>query len=541
MVGRLVICDQPSKDNTVMEFLRKLFSSSTRELEAANLKLESELSDCRRREEELRKLASLVENGTDLIAMASLEGEIVYVNAAGQDMVGLTGNEHVRRTTIPDYVAAEDMERFQREVLPALFKDGKWEGETLFKHFQTGESVPMWQHTFFVTDEQRGQRLAIATICRDLRERKRGEEGMRKLSALVENSTEFIGFASVEGDVLFVNAAGQAIVGLSGPEQVLASTISDYIAEPDVQRFINSILPEVFRDGRWEGETHFKHFKTGASISMSQTIFFITEEGRGQRLALATICRDITERKRSEERLQNAQAQLAHITRLSTMGEVVASIAHEVNQPLTGIITTSNACLRWLNRAEPDLDRARIAVERILKDGTRAGEIISRIRALSVRTSTKQDVFEVNPMISEVVEMVQTESRQNNVSVQMEFTDGLPHIVGDRVQLQQVILNLMINGIEAMKSVEDRPKKLVIETRRGNDGQVWVAVQDSGIGLAPQNIDRIFDAFYTTKREGMGMGLSISRSIIENHNGRLWAAPIAGPGARFEFTLPARC
>jgi len=225
------------------------------------------------------------------------------------------------------------------------------------------------------------------------------------------------------------------------------------------------------------------------------------------------------------------------MARLTTMGELAASIAHEVNQPLAAIVANGNACLRWLRRAEPDLDEAQTAVERIVRDGRRAGDIISRIRALSKQTSTEKESLDVSGIIQEVVVLVQAEVRRNRVALRTELADDLPRVLGDRVQLQQVLLNLMMNGIEAMRRVDDRPRELVIRTQKGDEGQVCVAVQDSGMGLDSANMDQIFDAFYTTKREGMGMGLSISRTIVENHGGRLRAAANKGPGATFEFTL----
>jgi signal transduction histidine kinase len=235
--------------------------------------------------------------------------------------------------------------------------------------------------------------------------------------------------------------------------------------------------------------------------------------------------------------LQLAQAQLAHMARLTTMGELAASIAHEVNQPLAAIVANGNACLRWLGRAEPDLEEARTAAERMVRDGRRAGDIIARIRALSKKTATEKESLDVNGIIQEVVGLVQAEVRRNRVALRTALADGLPPVLGDRVQLQQVVLNLMMNGIEAMRPVEDRARVLVIRTQKGDEGQVRVAVQDCGVGLNSENMDRIFDAFYTTKREGMGMGLSISRSIVENHKGQLRVIANDGPGATFEFTL----
>ncbi|NKE73774.1 PAS domain-containing protein [Nitrospiraceae bacterium HYJII51-Mn-bac16s-1-B09] len=246
---------------------------------------------------------------------------------------------------------------------------------------------------------------------------------------------------------------------------------------------------------------------------------------------------DIEDRKRAEAALQEAQTELAHVTRVTTLGELAASIAHEVNQPLSGVVINGNACLRWLAFATPNLEEARQAVDRIVRDGKRAGEIIGRIRKLLRRTATQKERLDINDTVLEIAVLAQGEVRRNKIALRMELAPDLPPVLGDRVQLQQVLLNLIMNGIEAMNRVDDRPRELVIRTDFGETDQVRVAVQDSGIGLEPQHIEKIFDAFYTTKSEGMGMGLAISRSIVENHGGRLWAAPNNDSGATFLVTF----
>ena len=246
---------------------------------------------------------------------------------------------------------------------------------------------------------------------------------------------------------------------------------------------------------------------------------------------------DIEDRKQAEEAVRQTQAELAHVTRVMTMGELAASIAHEVNQPLAAVIANGNACLRWLAGEAPNLDEAREAARRIIRDGKRAGEVIARTRALSRKTETEKERLDLNEAIQEVVALVQGEVRRNRVALRLDLASDLPPVLGDRVQLQQVVLNLLMNGIEALSAVGDRPRALVISTQSGAVDQVRVTVQDSGSGLDPQSLDRIFEAFYTTKRGGMGMGLSISRSIVENHGGRLWAVANDGPGATFQFTL----
>jgi C4-dicarboxylate-specific signal transduction histidine kinase len=238
--------------------------------------------------------------------------------------------------------------------------------------------------------------------------------------------------------------------------------------------------------------------------------------------------------------LREAQIELAHVSRVTTMGELAASIAHEVNQPLAGIVTNANASLRWLAGEMPDLNEAREAIRRIVRDGNRAGDVISRMRALFKKARTAKERLDINEAIEEVVILTQSEVRRNKVSLRTELAATLPPVAGDRVQLQQVVVNLILNGIEAMSTLEDRARELVITTERGKGDEVRVAVHDVGLGLNPQHAERMFEAFYTTKPDGLGVGLSISRSIVENHGGRLWAVPNDGPGATFQFTL-LRC
>jgi PAS domain S-box-containing protein len=246
---------------------------------------------------------------------------------------------------------------------------------------------------------------------------------------------------------------------------------------------------------------------------------------------------DIEDRKRAEETLRKAEAELAHVTRVTTMGELAASIAHEVNQPLSAIVNNGSACLRWLASEEPNLDEARDTARRIIRDGNRAGEVINRIRALLRKTDAEKARLDINQTIREVVTLTRNEAAGKGVAIRMELAAGLPPVLGDRVQLQQVILNLIMNGIEATASVLGRPRELLIYSRQHESDKALVAVQDSGVGLGGQDLERIFDAFHTTKSQGLGMGLAISRSIVEDHGGQLWAAPNDGPGATFQFTL----
>jgi PAS domain S-box-containing protein len=266
------------------------------------------------------------------------------------------------------------------------------------------------------------------------------------------------------------------------------------------------------------------------------------EDGGNQGVAFVL---DLTERKRaeaeareSERRYREAQTELAHANRVATMGQLTASIAHEVNQPITGVVASGHAALRWLAGGTPDLAAARQAIERVIRDGSRAGDVIGRIRGLIKNAPPRKDSFDINGAIREVIDLTRGEAAKNGVSVQTELADGLPLIEADRVELQQVILNLIINAVEAVRAVGEGERALLINTGKVESGGVLVAVKDSGPGLAPATFERVFDAFYTTKPGGLGMGLSICRSIIEAHQGRLWASANTPRGAVFQFTLP---
>ena len=240
----------------------------------------------------------------------------------------------------------------------------------------------------------------------------------------------------------------------------------------------------------------------------------------------------------ASEALREAQAELAHVNRVTTMGQLAASIAHEINQPITAVVTNARAGLLWLAAQPPDLDEVREAFDRIIKAGNQAGEVIGRIRALIKKAPPRKEDLEINEAILEVIALAHGEVVKNSVSLQTQLAAGLPLIQGDRVQLQQVILNLIINAVEAMSGVSEGSRELLIGTREDALSGVLVAVQDSGPGLNPESFDRLFDPFYTTKPGGMGMGLSICRSIVEAHGGRIWASRTAGPGVTVQFTLP---
>jgi PAS domain S-box-containing protein len=260
----------------------------------------------------------------------------------------------------------------------------------------------------------------------------------------------------------------------------------------------------------------------------------LLEGSRDEGVAFAL---DLSELKRAEDEIRVLHAELAHINRVTAMGQLAASITHELNQPLTAMITNADVGLRWLDRQPPDVEEARQTLDCIIKDGKRGSDVIGQIRALIKKEPLRKDDVEINEAILEVIALTHGEAVKHGVSVQTQLAEGLPLIRGDRVQLQQVILNLILNAVQAMSRVTERTRELLIGTGQEASGAVLVTVQDSGPGFTPESFDRLFDPFYTTKAEGMGMGLSICRSIVDAHGGRIWASLPAGLGAAVQFCL----
>jgi len=274
-----------------------------------------------------------------------------------------------------------------------------------------------------------------------------------------------------------------------------------------------------------------------ASVKYLHTIAHGSRDENGRMEYIGAI-QDVTARRLSEQALERARSELAHVARVATLGALTASIAHEVNQPLSGIITNAGTCLRMLDTTPPDVDGARETARRTIRDGNRASDVITRLRSLFSKKEFTQEPLDLNEATREVIALSLSELQRNRVIVQSELADDLPSITGDRVQLQQVLLNLVRNASEAMVGVDDRPRQLLIRTESEGTDHVRVTVRDAGVGIERQGVDKLFDAFYTTKSDGMGIGLSVSRSIIERHGGRLWVEPNDGPGATFAFSIP---
>ena len=372
-------------------------------------------------------------------------------------------------------------------------------------------------------------------------ERKRAEEALRgseeRFRLLVESVKEYAIFGlDPVGKVTSWNAGAEHIKGY-GAEEIVGEHFSGFYPTEDRDAGKPQMeLRIAAAEGRFEDEG-WRVRKDGSHF-WANVVITALRDHQGKLVGFSKITRDLTERKRSEEALQAAQAQMAHMARVTTMGELTSSIAHEVNQPLAAVVTNGDACLRWLGNDPPNLDRARESVAGIVKEANRASEVIKRIRALAKKTPPPKTVMGVNEAIEEAIGLVGAELDRHHVLLLNELAPDLPAVFGDRVQLQQVILNLIANGIEAMDAVTERPRQLSIGSIATDDHRVQISVSDCGTGIGPESVDHLFEAFFTTKQAGLGLGLSISRTIVEGHGGRLSAIANKPYGATFKFTLP---
>jgi two-component system, LuxR family, sensor kinase FixL len=364
-------------------------------------------------------------------------------------------------------------------------------------------------------------------------ELRRSNERLGAQAALLSLAHDAVLVRDPESRVVFWNPGAEETYGWTA-EQAMGRVTHDLLQTkfPVSREAVEAALRE---HGRWEGE--LTHVTRGGATIVVASRWSLQRDERGAPRAILEINRDVTDRKRAEEALRAAQADLAHFTRVSVLGELTASIAHEVSQPLAAVVTNAGACLRWLAHEPPVLGETRQTARHILDDGNRASEVIDRVRALVRRSPPRTTSLSINDTVLEVMALVRAEARSARVTLESQLADDLPRVAGDRIQLQQVILNLIVNAMDATRGVDDGPRDVVVSSGRHSEG-VCVAVRDSGVGLASETLDQLFKPFFTTKAGGMGMGLAISRSIVA-HGGRLWATPNDRRGATFHFVVPA--
>jgi PAS domain S-box-containing protein len=497
----------------------------------------------RSEEEQLRKSEerwrAVFENSAVGIVVQSGDrnGRFLAANAAYQRMLGYSAEE-LRTRTFMDITYEEDREANRR--LAAELLEGKRQSFELVKRNRRKDGTLMWVsiHVSLIPGTGSNEQMFMS-IVDDITERKRAEEALgrseRQFRALFEEAAVGIALVDLAGRLFESNRRLEQILAYSARE-LCGMPFTAFTHPEDVQADW-SLFSDLLSGKRDHYHTEKRYRRKDGVLVWGDLTMYIVRDDRGQPMFSIGMVQDITDRKRTEEALQEARAELAHVARVTTLGELAASIAHEINQPLAAIVADAHACLNWLAADPPDIDRIREALAGVTMDGHRAAEVLQRIRALCTRTDPQRERLDINDIIREVVLLTRHEALGHRVSLRTDLAPALPTVLGDHVQLQQVMINLVVNGMEAMAPVTDRPRELLIRSQHDAD-QVLLVVQDSGTGIAPGDVDRVFAAFFTTKPRGMGMGLSISRSIIEAHGGRLWASPNAGPGATFQVSLP---
>jgi PAS domain S-box-containing protein len=497
-----------------------------------------DVTEHKRTEEALALTSFALNNANDAVALLDEKGHIIYVNDQACRTSGY------KRDELLALLVWDVNPEFTPERWADHWNTLKLQQSIRFESCQRkkdGSTFPVEISAKYLEYESTAFNVAVA---RDITERKRAEVALRRSESYLAEAQRLTHTGSFASDSttkplywseeLYRIFGFDPEFGLPDREQPLERVHPD-----DREKFLQAFDTAIH--GKVDGKVEYRIVLPDGTVKHAHGIGHPILDEDGELVEVVGTTVDITERKRAEEergRLHQLEADLAHINRVSMMGELTASIAHEVNQPLSGVVSNGSACLRWLGGDAPNLEEAREAARRIVRDGKRAAEIIARTRALTKRTAEHRENLDINETIRQVLPLVGDESKKRQVNIQTCLAEEVAPVVGDRVQLQQVVLNLMMNALEAMSTVTDRPRHLVITSRNAEKGEVEVTIQDSGIGLDPEQSARIFDAFYTTKPTGMGMGLSICRSILTAHGGRLWATANSGPGTTFHFTLP---
>jgi PAS domain S-box-containing protein len=498
-------------------------------------------------ESEQRFRAIFDEAGTGITLVDLMSGMPIQNNRALQIMLGCTQEELSRFETFDELTCAE-----KREADAASFRElCEGERDTLRqeKHFILRDGRSVWANVIFtLLRDSAGLPRFIIAIHEDITERKHAVETLQAkqdLLDLAQKSARAMAFDwHIQQDVNVWSLEQEALYGL--PPGSFDGTYQGWkkLIYPADWPLILAAIENAHETG--EVAVEFRVVWPDRSLHWLSTRGQMFFDDQGKPFRMVGFTSDVTPRKlveeelrRSEDALHKVRSELTHVARVSALGTLTASIAHEVNQPLAGIVINGKTSLRYLEADAPDLNGAREATQRIVRDANRAGEVIARLRSLFKKTGTTNRPLELAGIIQEVLALTNRETQRNKITVRTLFANDMPPVLGDRVQVQQVLLNLILNAVEAMATVGDRPRELTITTTITAEDQVRTAIKDSGPGLDKETEARMFDAFFTNKEHGMGIGLSISRSIVEQHGGKLWAEPQANAGATFLFTLPA--
>jgi PAS domain S-box-containing protein len=468
--------------------------------------------------------------------MVDAAGTVLSVNTFGAAQLGYVAGELLGQSVLKVFFD-EDRKMVQSNVAVCLKDIGQTHSWEIRKVRKDGSSL--WVRENAKAVRRLDNQLIVLIACEDVTERKQAENALRQSEMYLAEAqrlsrTGSFGWRVSSGEIIWSEETFR-MFGYDKAPSIKHATVFQRV-HPDDRARVEQTIDRASSDGK-DFAHGYRLLMPDGSVKHVHAAAHAVTDASGD-IEFVGAVTDITSRKRAEAELHEAQANLAHVTRVTALGELAASIAHEVNQPLAAVVTNAAACLRWLDREPANLKEARSTVQSIVEDGNRAGEVIQRVRALVNKTADQKAPLHINEVVNEVMSLVQHELFSHRVALRLELAPALPSVLADRIQLQQVILNLVINGIEAMQPIKERARELMIRTRQDETGQVLVTVSDVGVGVAAENTDRLFDAFFTTKSSGMGMGLSICRSIVNAHGGRLSASGNGGPGATFQFTLP---
>ncbi len=542
----------------IADELDREVAQRTAELAATNEELRKEIAErelaekrLRQEEGELKRSeaykTAILNSSLDCIVAMDCEGCITEFNPAAERIFGYKREavlgKHLAEVLVPPSLREMHRTGFARHLATG-------ESRVLGRRIEMtalcadGREVPV---EIAITRVEQDGPPSFTGYLRDITERKLNQEALLETHAelarseerwrsMFENSAIGVVLTDVDGRFITANPVFQDMVGY-GADELKELSFFDITVEGD--RDVTLALIEELLEGKrgqFQIEKQYQR-KNGDTVWVRNSVSIVPGSERGSRFLMA-LSEDVTERRLAEEALNRTRSELAHMARVNTLSALTASIAHEVNQPLSGIVTNASTCLRMLDADPPNVEGARETVRRTIRDGNRASEVVTRLRTLYSKRELVPEPMDLNEATREVISLSLSELERNHVVLRQDLAEDLPPVMGDRIQVQQVIVNLIRNGSDAMSEVDDRPRELTVKTDLDESGGVRLSVKDAGVGIHPEIEGKLFEPFYTTKSDGMGIGLSVSRSIMESHRGRLWAVRNEGPGATFSLSIP---